>query len=454
MSGSLVLVQTQEGDGSWNSTLHDTSFGILFLIRGRAPVMMNKLIYANTTQRQTDPWNERPRDVANLAAWMGKRSIEGFLNWQLVDLKHPVEEFHDAPILYISGGEPLSLSEADMGKLRLFVQQGGLILGNADCGVMFAASFKKLASKLFPAYEFRVLPANHPIFSEQYLASKWKTHPQIQGLSNGVRELMILIADADPGRAWQTDSYKTRDEIFQLGGNIFLYATGKENLHHKGDSYIVLAQGDAGRPIRIARLMVGDNPDPEPGGWPRLAAIMQNDHRIHLDIVSIKLGSGQLAKYKIADLTGTTRLVLSDDQRKEIKGFVDNGGTLIVDAAGGSSVFADGAEAELKQIFGAAATRGLASPLPRSHAVFSDPQWKVDEIHFRAFARQALVGKTTEPRSAILTDAQRVGVFYSREDLSAGLVGEQVDGIFGYSPQTAAQMMESMILYSDGAAGK
>ena len=65
--------------------------------------MMNKLIYSNAPTHQNEPWDERPRDVANLARWMGKRSIEGFLNWQLVDLKYPVEEFHDAPILYISG---------------------------------------------------------------------------------------------------------------------------------------------------------------------------------------------------------------------------------------------------------------------------------------------------------------------------------------------------------------
>ena len=61
-------------------------------------------------------------------------------------------------------------------------------------------------------------------------------------MSNGVRELMILIPDADLGRAWQTESTKIREEAFQLAGNIFLYATGKENLEHKGDTYIVHAE--------------------------------------------------------------------------------------------------------------------------------------------------------------------------------------------------------------------
>jgi hypothetical protein len=452
--GSQALVQTQSDDGSWNSTLHDTSYSILFLVRGQAPVMMNKLIYANTPQHQVDPWDERSRDVANLAKWMGRRSLEGFFNWQLVDLKYPVEQFHDAPILYIAGSELLNLSDADTDKLRLFVEQGGMILGNADCGrKAFATSFKKLGSKLFPRYEFRVLPASHPIFSEQYKAAKWKIRVQLEGLSNGVRELMVLVPDADPGHAWQSDSFKAREELFQLGGNIFLYATGRENLRHKGDSYMVSPQGEPGRPIPIARLMLGDNPDPEPGGWAHLAAIMQNGDKAHLDVHAVKLGTGDLAKYKIAHWTGTTKVQLKDEQRKELKTFVDNGGTLIVDSAGGSTAFADSAQTELEQAFGgAAAARQLATPLPRSHAVFSDPQWKVDEIRYRSFAKP-LIGKLSEPRlCGIQTEAGRIGVFYSREDLSAGLVGEQVDGVLGYDPDVAAQLMRSMILYADNAA--
>ena len=185
----------------------------------------------------------------------------------------------------------------------------------------------------------------------------------------------------------------------------------------------------------------------------QLAAVMRNDNKVKLDVASVKLGIGDLAKYKIAHLTGTTKLVLREEQRKELKTFVDGGGTLIVDAAGGASVFADSAESELKQIFGDAAVKGLATPLPKTHELFTGEQWKVDEIRYRTFARQALVGKATDPRiHGITTDAGRIGVFYSREDLSAGLVGEAVDGIIGYDPHVAAQLMRSMILYADNAA--
>jgi hypothetical protein len=442
------------GGGRYGA-IPDTVFATIFLVRGRAPVMMNKLQWT-ATGKQPDPWDERPCDVANCAHWAGGQ-IERYLNWQVVNLKVSADALHDAPILYIAGSEAMTFDPADTDKLRDFVHGGGMILGNADCGSrLFTKSFTDLAAKLFPKYEFRDLPPTHPIYTnEQFRSSKWSTHSRVLGLSNGVRELMILIPDADLSRVWQVRAEKTRQDTYQLGQDIFLYSIDKENLLDRGETYVVKARESVKttHEIKVARLIAGDNPDPEPGGWAHLAAIMQNGDKAHLDVHAVKLGTGDLAKYKIAHWTGTTKVQLKDEQRKELKTFVDNGGTLIVDSAGGSTAFADSAQTELEQAFGgAAAARQLATPLPRSHAVFSDPQWKVDEIRYRSFAKP-LIGKLSEPRlCGIQTEAGRIGVFYSREDLSAGLVGEQVDGVLGYDPDVAAQLMRSMILYADNAA--
>ena len=42
----------------------------------------------------------------------------------------------------------------------------------------------------------------------------------------------------------------------------------------------------------------------------------------------------------------------------------------------------------------------------------------------------------------------RYAVFFSADDLSAGLVGQQVDGIIGYDPDSATDIMDRMIQYS------
>jgi hypothetical protein len=41
-------------------------------------------------------------------------------------------------------------------------------------------------------------------------------------------------------------------------------------------------------------------------------------------------------------------------------------------------------------------------------------------------------------------------VFFSREDLTAGLVGQAVDGVYGYSPETALDLATRIALYSLG----
>jgi len=40
----------------------------------------------------------------------------------------------------------------------------------------------------------------------------------------------------------------------------------------------------------------------------------------------------------------------------------------------------------------------------------------------------------------------RIGGYFGREGLSAGLVGEPVDGIVGYDPNTGAYLMAAMLM--------
>ena len=92
--------------------------------------MMNKLQYnvvADGKSVEAD-WNQRPRDVANIVRWTGSQ-MERDLNWQIVNLKVPVDELHDAPILYISGDQELKFTDEEAAKLKQFVEGGGLIFG-------------------------------------------------------------------------------------------------------------------------------------------------------------------------------------------------------------------------------------------------------------------------------------------------------------------------------------
>jgi hypothetical protein len=56
------------------------------------------------------------------------------------------------------------------------------------------------------------------------------------------------------------------------------------------------------------------------------------------------------------------------------------------------------------------------------------------------------------PRLRGIEVNNRTGVIYSPEDLSVGLVGMSVDGIYGYEPDYANKLMENIVLYAMGGA--
>jgi hypothetical protein len=447
--GAEYLISIQKQDGSWEGdrgAIPDTCFGLLFLSRGRAPLLMEKLEYqADQRNGPADVWNERPRDVANLAAWMGRQQ-ESFYNWQVVNLELRPEQLHDAPILYISGSRALDFDSGQKETLRRFVEQGGMILGNADGGEpAFANTFMKLGRELFPKYTFKEPAPNDLIWREQF--AKWQLKPRLMEQSNGVRKLMLLIPTVDAGRAWQTlrdSKSKRHDEpLLELGANIFLYASDKRNAITRGDTYLVREDAaiKATRAIKLARLELGQNPDPEPGGWPRMAAIMHNGYKTDIDIKSVR--PGNLGGFKVAHLTGTGVLSLTSQDREALSRFVKAGGTLIVDAAGGDTVFADSAHAELETIFGA----GTLKRLPPDSPLYTRKEIPITQVAWRHYALDHVADRK-HPQLLAVTLGNRFAVFFSRQDLSAGLVGQNVDGIIGYDPKTAADLMAAMLLYT------
>jgi hypothetical protein len=470
--GGDYLARRQNDDGSWKASdsyfgaVPDTCFAILFLARGRAPLMMNKLQHGEQPEPIADAegapaakpdalaalqklkarpvdWNQRPRDVANLARWVSA-AAERDVNWQVLGPQAALRDFYDAPILYVSGTQPLTLADETKAKLRQYVEGGGLVLGNADCGgKAFAASFQKLGGELFPKYEFRELPADHALYSNAvFPRTKWKNKPSVLGLSNGVRELMLLLPQADSGRVWQSRVVGGKEEAWQLGADVFFYAAGRKDLRYRGESSYVAddPKAEPTRELTVARVEYSGNWDPEPGGWRRLATLLRNERKIKLNVVPVKLGGGNLADAgRFAHLTGTAAFKLDDAGREELRKFVHSGGTLLLEAAGGSGAFASAAEAEAKALFPDAA----AAALPTSHPLYE----KLEAVTYRPFA-QKLVGKANAPRLQALTVGGRAAVFVSREDLSTGLLGHSVDGILGYSPKSAAELMSRLLLYA------
>jgi hypothetical protein len=452
--GAEWTLKAQKPDGSWttaNVTPHlnsvtDTCFAMLFLAKGRAPIVMSKLQYVDSSGKE-GRWNQRSRDVANVTRWVGKL-LERELAFQIVNLDVDLEDLAETPLMVISGNEVLNLSDKHKQKLKAYLEAGGTLIANADCSAApFAQSIKKLGTELFPDYEFSNLKDDDLIYTEYYPRSKWKTKPPVEALSNGARKLILLLPTGDPGKSWQLQDAKIKSEHFELMADFLLYAVDRQGLRYRGERYF-LSPDPKAKPattVTIARLKYPANWDPEPGGWRQFSNVMTKRMSAAIATKTIELGKGELKDVKIAHLTGTVGAKLNDASREEIKKFVEGGGTLIVDAAGGTSAFATMAEDELRTIF----PDGKLETLPKEHALFTAGGGTDPEYSYRTFTRKAL-GRVSGPRLQGMMIKDRLAVIYSREDLSCGLVGQQVDGIVGYTPESATNLMARIIAHTVG----
>ena len=455
--GAEWLLATQKRDGSWGSkalyygapgAFQDTCFALLFLARGQVPLFMQKLDYS-TDPAKPSQWNQRPRDVSNLARRAG-HDLEQELNWQVVSLASPAKDFHDAPILYVEGKDPLSLDAAAKAKLKEFVEDGGMIVANADCsGTGFATSVRKLATEITP-YEFRTLPAAHPIYThQQFPASRWKRKPTVLGLSNGVRELVVLLPAGDPGKAWNAGTVGGHEGEFELGSNLFQYVASRSNFRSRGESYVVDRDPaiTATTKLSVGRFKYPSNWDPEPGGWRAMADVLHNSAKVDVDVKPVTV-TDDWSAMAVVHLTGTEKAAFLPATAAKVKGYVAAGGLLLVDAAGGATAFATTVEAEVQQWAG-----GKMEPIPADDPLFAAGGTKMAAFKYRAFAVER-VGKLDAPRLRGIKVNGRWGVVFSGEDLSAGLVGQQVDGVIGYDPATAIDIVRHVVLYAGEKKGK
>jgi len=98
-------------------------------------------------------------------------------------------------------------------------------------------------------------------------------------------------------------------------------------------------------------------------------------------------------------------------------------------------------------MLGSKAATQLRDPLPLTDPLYNQASQRIESVRLRSFARSRL-GHLQTPQLRGITINGRLAVIFSREDLSAGLVGQQVDGIVGYAPASATTLMQAIITYA------
>jgi len=437
------LVATQGADGSWTgafagakeSRTVPTAYALLTLARGRNPVAFNKLQYAG-------PWNARPRDDAHLTEKMSK-NFERPINWQIVNLQVSPDEWLDAPVLLITGSRDPHFTAADLAKLSAYVHAGGIIFSTADGGrPEFTNAIKKIVPEVCGRqYEMRELPKDHYIFN---LWSRVERAPLMLGVSNGAREMWIH-STLDMGESWQGRHYASK-ACWDVPENLYFYASGKRSLRAKLDSLrITAAESRSEKEVRVARLALGGNPDPEPGAWPRLVKVAAAKFGLNVKL-SENVPPAKLPADKptLAHLTGTTVFKATDEEVKALKTYLDGGGTLFADATGGSPKFTS----SFQELAGRLYPSGSLDVIAPTEPLYKSATPATTEISFRNFS--ILNGRKGHlPQIRGIKDAKgRYVILFSELDITSGLLNTNTWGIDGYTPESAEALANCILHFA------
>ncbi len=478
--GCDYLVKTQNvANGSWGGnggfgTLDNwpvvaTSFSLLFLAKGRTPVLVSK--FAHNSERS---WNRKRNDMRNLVEFTSRQVFEGMpLAWQVFDTKLvPLEngdeirktagELLQSPIVWFNGHEQVPRG-AQRELLKEYVNNGGFIMAEACCGsVQFDAEFRLLVKQMFPDNELIRLPENHPIWTA---SGKFLVNPgefSLYGISQGCKTVLVY-SDKPISGYWEENRFtegRGRD-AFRLGANIIAYATGLEAPKPRLTVAEVF-QPEARTAVRRGFLKVGQikyGSDWQPA--PRaMRSLMDQARKAGLDVdlqpKPVSIVDPNLADFRFLYLHGRASFSFAKSDLAQLKWVLQNGGTLLSDACCGAKPFDDSFRKFVDDLFADEAGPGKPKLelIPPGDLLYSaELNGKpIDKVRLR---RESQAGQPTDaeykpgnPRLEGVKVNGRWAIIYSRHDIGCALEKNKSTDCIGYDYEGAVQLSRAALFYA------
>lgn len=444
--GAAYLVSQQLGDGSWNRSPIDTSFALLFLAKGRRPVLINKLAWSRDNRWQPDRY-----DCEHLIAFIGDK-LGGPVAWQAVSVDGPLRNWQEAPILYVSGHTFPNLSVSQRNRMRQFVEQGGTIFAEACCSRdAFAAGFADFAEKTFEGASLVNLDADHPVWKAYYDLKPGRF--PLRGLDLGCRT-SVIFSPRDLSCLWeQGDVESLSDEAYKLGTNIAAYATGREPLRDRLEAVELPMRRtrpkDAVPPrgaVQLVQLIHNGDWRPDIESLTHLAELLRTEARV--DVVAqprlLRPTDPDLRDHPIAYMTGHFAFTLDAAEKKALREWLERGGTLIAESCCGRTAF----DTSFRRLAGELFPQSPLTPLPKDHPVIAgNPGYELKSVAYRPAVLKEHPGLRTVVLEGVEIDG-RTAILYSPYGFGCGLHGHQCYACRGLIQEDARKLAVNLVLYA------
>ena len=475
LSGQIV----SNGHGEGNPHV-GTALGLLFLSKGRRPVLAAKLKYGDD-----DNWNRHRHDLASITRYTESK-WKFDMNWQIIDMKSydiKVEDLLQSPVLWISGSSyPKELVDRKRAKLlRAYIDRGGFIFAEACCSNTkgFDRGFRELMELVFPEGQYQLKPvmSTHPVwFAEEQVDAKHA--PYLEQIDYGCRTSVIyappIPKDFPPGGLgcnWELAYAGRIDQLppavkanmqgaLSTGVNVMAYATNRElktrEMHFAGakDKKHDTTLENNRNTLYIAKLRHPGGCDAAPAALKRI----MEEARANLDIeVStetrlIEITDPKLFAHHMVFIHGRYNFRLTESERKQLKKYVERGGLIFGDSICASSAFDAAFRREMKEIF----KKTPLEQIPENHSLFTDKFGgsKLDTVTRRDPQHRGDDGPLSSNKRKVppylegIRIGDRYGVIYSKYDISCALEKSESLQCAGYIREDAKKIALNVLLYS------
>ncbi|HVU89666.1 MAG TPA: DUF4159 domain-containing protein [Pirellulales bacterium] len=470
--GSEVLVEQQnqvtgawieKGLGQINPNI-GTSFALLFLAKGRRPVVAAKLKH-----QPNEDWNHHRKDLAHVVEYAEKRWKRD-LTWQIIDVDAATtEDLLEAPVLYLCGEDAPQMSDEEVRMLRDYINRGGFILGDAVCGGKeFDRGFRALVERVFPEpeYKLRLLPPEHPIWSAEEPVDARYQRP-LWGIDLGCRTCVVYcpenlscyweLAREHRERKYGGDMEARIDAAKKIGVNVLAYATNRDP-KYKLDLPQLAGAGpreafDRAK-LYVATVRHSGGANVAPLALPNLLRYLSGELglRANTDDRELGLADDRLFEFPVVFMHGREKFSLSEQEREKLKTFLQRGGVLFADAICTSEAFAGAFRQEIATMFPDHPLKTISADDPLFTTKYGGFDLKTvtrrEAAPPDADGRPKTAVREVAPELEVLQLDDRYAVIFSRYDLSCALEKHETAGCFGYSSDSAARIGLNALLYA------
>jgi hypothetical protein len=309
---------------------------------------------------------------------------------------------------------------------------------------------------MYPHYEWRTLERDHWAYTLQLPVTS--DQPRLAALSNGVRELIIVVQSPDLAATFQD---RTREAIghYHTAANIYFYASEmgrhEPRLGRAAAAPIDAAPaGQAPREVQIVRARYQGNWAPEPAALEALAAALDERHGIKAVIRDHPLAD--LASLEppphLVIASGVAAHAFTAEERQAVVAVARRGVSVLFETTGGRGDFTASAEAMAEAAMAAPLVSAAGSRILTARDLPGAAP--LDRVEYRAFALASFGARETAPRLRGIAVDGELRLLFSREDLCHGLLGRPCWGVSGYGRESATALMTNIVLHALAPAAR